>query len=96
MQQSYIYIMTNKKEGTLYVGVTSDLIKRVYQHKEGITGGFTSKYNLQKLVYFEVFEDIKEAILREKKLKKYFRFQKLELIKKFNPDWSDLYEQITA
>jgi len=89
--QSYIYIMTNKKYGTLYIGVTSNLIKRVYEHKNSFIDSFTSKYNLKKLVYYEVFDDINEAIKREKQLKKWKRVWKIELIDKFNPTWKDLY-----
>jgi len=89
--QSYIYIMTNKKYGTLYIGVTSNLIKRVYEHKNSFVNGFTAKYNLKKLVYYEIFEDITEAIKREKQLKKYKRAWKIELIEKINPTWKDLY-----
>ena len=89
--QSYIYIMTNKKYGTLYIGVTSDLIKRVYEHKNSFVDGFTKKYNLKKLVYYEVFEDITEAIKREKQLKKWNRAWKIDLIEKLNPTWEDLY-----
>lgn len=92
MQQSYIYIMSNKKDGTLYIGVTSDLIKRVYEHKNKLTGGFTTKYNLDKLVYFEVFDDIENAIKREKRLKFYQRQWKIDLIEKNNLEWLDLYE----
>ena len=89
--QSYIYIMTNKKYGTLYIGVTSDLIKRVYEHKKSFIDSFTSRYNLKKLVYYEVFDDINEAIKKEKQLKKWKRAWKIELIDKFNPNWKDLY-----
>ena len=89
--QSYIYIMTNKKYGTLYIGVTSNLIKRVYEHKNSFVDGFTSRYNLKKLVYYEIFDDINEAIKREKQLKKWKRVWKIELIEKLNPTWKDLY-----
>ena len=88
---AYIYIMTNKKDGTLYIGVTSDLIKRVYEHKEGFVESFTQKYNLKYLVYFEIFEDITEAIKREKQLKNWKRAWKIELIEKENISWEDLY-----
>ncbi len=94
MEQYYLYIMTNKKNGTLYTGVTNDLIKRVYKHKEGLIEGFTKRYNLKKLVYYEVFNDIREAIKREKAIKKWRREWKIKLIEKMNPDWMDLYDNI--
>ena len=83
--------MTNKKDGTLYIGVTSDLLKRVTEHKTGIIKGFTQRYNLHQLVYYETFGDIDLAIHREKMLKKWQRAWKIELIEKENPDWDDLY-----
>lgn len=91
---SYIYILASQKNGTLYTGVTSDLIKRVYQHKTKMIKGFTSKYNVKNLVYFEVFDDITEAILREKRIKKWKRAWKLKLIEKENPYWKDLSETL--
>ena len=91
---SYVYIMASQRNGTLYIGVTSDLIKRVYEHKEKLIKGFTSKYNVNKLVYFEVHSDIAEAILREKRIKKWNRVWKLKLIEKINPHWKDLYETL--
>ena len=92
----YIYILANKRNGTLYVGVTGDLIRRVYQHREGTTGGFTHKYGVKRLVYFEVCEDAYEAIRREKQLKAWKRNWKLELIEKSNPDWRDLYDELVS
>lgn len=89
-----IYIITNKKNDTLYIGVTSDLVKRIWEHKEKVVPGFTNKYNLNKLVYYEMFGDINYAIHREKRLKKYKRIQKLKLINEFNPEWEDLYNNI--
>jgi putative endonuclease len=86
--------MTNKKHGTLYIGMTSDLVKRVWEHKEGVVQGFTDKYGLHDLVYFESCETAEGAIHREKRLKKYKREEKIKLIEKDNPDWNDLYEQI--
>ncbi|MBN2722305.1 MAG: GIY-YIG nuclease family protein [Campylobacterales bacterium] len=80
--------------GTLYIGVTSNLSKRVYEHKRGFIDGFTQKYNLKKLVYYEIFDDIVDAINREKQLKKYKRDKKIELINLFNPSWKDLYESV--
>jgi len=80
--------------GTLYIGVTSNLSKRIYEHKQGFIDSFTKKYNLKKLVYYEIFDDIAEAINREKQLKKYKRDKKIELINLFNPNWKDLYESV--
>jgi len=88
--QSAVYFMTNKNNTVLYIGVTSNLIKRVYQHKIKAYKGFTQKYNCDKLVYFEVFSDINEAIEREKKLKKGNRKRKKNLVNKENPEWNDL------
>lgn len=88
--------MTNKLQGTLYIGVTSNLIKRDFEHKTGVCDGFTKRYNLNKLVYYEVFDDISEAIAREKRLKKYLRFQKIALIEKMNPAWEDLSKSLAA
>ena len=93
-KQSFIYIMANQKNGTLYVGVTNDLIRRVYEHKNKLIKGFTEKYDLIKLVYYEIFENIEAAIKREKQLKGGFRQRKLDLINNFNKDWEDLYEQL--
>ena len=87
---AYVYIMFNKKLGTLYIGVTTDIVKRIYEHKNKILKGFTSKYNLDKLGYYEVFDDIENAILREKQLKAGSRENKIKLIEKINPDWEDL------
>jgi putative endonuclease len=95
MKTSFIYIITYKKYGTLYTGVTSNLEKRIHQHKLREIKGFSTKYNLNKLVYYEIFEDITEAIYREKKLKHFLRSQKIKLIETLNPEWSDLYEKIT-
>ncbi len=94
MKQYYTYILTNKKDGTLYVGVTSNLIKRVYEHKNKFVDGFTKKYHLDKLVHYEIFNDPKNAIQREKRLKKWDRNWKVELIEKDNPHWKDLYESL--
>ncbi len=91
---SFVYIITNKKRGTLYIGITSDLAARIYQHKHKLTKGFSSKYNLDCLVYYEVFEEITEAIYREKKLKHLLRRQKIDLIEAMNPEWRDLYLEV--
>ena len=90
----YIYIMTNKMNTVLYTGVTNDLIRRVYEHKEKLTSGFTSKYNVTKLVYYEVCEDAYQAISREKQIKGGSRKKKVDLINAFNPGWKDLYNEI--
>ena len=94
MKTYYDYIMASKKNGTLYIGVTDDLIDRVYQHKQGFVPGFTKKYNVKNLVYFEETSDIKSAITREKQLKKWNRQWKINLIEKTNPDWKDLYDDL--
>ena len=94
MKYGYVYIMTNRKNGTLYVGVTSDLIKRIYEHKNGLSEGFTKKYGLKNLVYFEICEEITTAIAREKLLKAGSRKKKIELIESINIDWRDLYPDL--
>ncbi|MEO1656345.1 MAG: GIY-YIG nuclease family protein [Pseudomonadota bacterium] len=86
-----VYIMTNQKRGTLYIGVTSNLAKRVYEHREGLTPGFTSKYGLKRLVWYEGFERMSEAVAAEKRMKRWRRQWKIELIEKENPDWRDLW-----
>ena len=90
----YVYLLSNKKRGTLYVGVTSDLIKRVYEHKNGIVEGFTKRYGLHRLVYYEVAEDAETALTREKQIKKWKRVWKLKLIEEHNPEWMDLYNSL--
>ena len=96
MKQSFIYIMTNKLNTVFYIGVTENLIKRVYQHKNKLVSGFTEKYNINKLVYYEIYEDITEAIKREKQLKGGSRQKKIDLIKNHNPKFTDLYEEIAS
>lgn len=86
--------MSNQKNGTLYIGVTSDLIKRVYEHKNNFVDGFTKKYNLHNLVYYELFNNIEDAIEREKQIKCWHREWKINLIEKMNPNWEDLYKDI--
>ena len=95
MKEYYVYIMASKRNGTLYTGITSDLIQRVWQHKSGEIKGFTSKYKVNMLVYYEIHEDVLEAIKREKNIKAWKRSWKLELIEKTNPLWDDLYHSIT-
>jgi putative endonuclease len=90
MKTYYVYILASKRNGTLYTGVTSNLMKRIYEHKNKLIDGFTKKYNVDKLVYYEKTNDIKLAIIREKQLKKWNRKWKLELIEKMNPYWDDL------
>ena len=94
MQESYVYILANKRNGTLYVGVTADLIDRIWQHKQNLTPGFTTRYKVTNLVYYEIYTDITEAIAREKLLKKWRRVWKLKLIERMNPNWVDLYDLI--
>ena len=86
-----MYILASRRNGTLYIGVTSDLIKRVHEHKNNLASGFTEKYNVHGLVYFEATDDVNSAIRREKQIKKWNRSWKIELIEKDNPDWRDLY-----
>ncbi|MEA2064558.1 MAG: GIY-YIG nuclease family protein [Gemmatimonadota bacterium] len=91
MKTYYVYILASKRNGTLYIGVTNDLVRRVYEHKNNLFAGFTSKYGVHRLVYYERFENIEYAIQREKRLKKWNRAWKLALIEKENPNWEDLY-----
>jgi putative endonuclease len=86
--------MTNKDNKVLYTGVTNDIKKRIYEHKNKLTEGFTKKYNVTKLVYYEVFEDIENAILREKQIKGGARKQKVQLVNSMNREWHDLYEEL--
>ena len=90
----YVYILASKRNGTLYVGVTSDLARRVSEHRDGVVPGFTKKYGVKRLVYFESFGDIHDAIHRESRLKKYKREWKMNLIQKDNAVWNDLYETV--
>ena len=92
----YVYILTNFTNTTLYIGVTNNLVKRVYEHKSKLTPGFTATYNITKLVYYEIGKDINEAIAREKQLKSGSRKKKVELIDKMNPGWNDLYNEING
>jgi len=93
-RQPAVYIMTNKRNGTLYTGVTCDLIKRVYQHKEGVSDGFTKKYQCKQRVYYEQFDEMIAAIAREKQIKAGSRKKKLTMIESVNPTWNDLYETL--
>ena len=90
----FVYIMASQRNGTLYIGVTSDLVKPVYQHRNGLVEGFTKKYGVKMLVHFEVSESVSAAIQRETSLKRWPRRWKLSLIEKSNPQWCDLYDEI--
>jgi len=92
MKNYYVYILASKKNGTLYIGATNNLLKRVYEHKSKMVEGFTKKYNIHKLVYYEQTNSIQSALSREKQLKKRYRKWKIELIEEMNPDWKNLYE----
>ena len=94
MKKFYIYILASKKNGTLYTGVTNNIIRRVHEHKTKFKEGFTKKYNVDKLVYFEEFGSIVDAITREKRIKTWKRQWKIELIEKLNPKWVDLYNDL--
>jgi putative endonuclease len=90
----YVYILASRRNGTLYIGVTSDLIKRVFEHKEGLIAGFTQRYGVKLLVYYEQHTTAESAIRREKQIKEWQRKWKLELIEKTNPEWRDLYDEL--
>jgi putative endonuclease len=94
-KQPAVYILSNQRHGTLYIGVTSNLVLRIWQHKNNLVAGFSQKYTLHKLVYFELLDDMDTAIVREKRLKKWNRKWKIGLIEEKNPEWNDLYSDIT-
>ena len=94
MKHYWVYILCSGRNGTLYVGVTSDIARRVYEHKEGLCKGFTSRYKVDRLVYAEIFEQIDEARHREMCIKNWKRAWKLRLIESVNPEWNDLYETL--
>ncbi|KOR36019.1 MULTISPECIES: GIY-YIG nuclease family protein [Planktothricoides] len=94
MKNYFIYILASKYNGTLYIGVTNDLLKRVYEHKNNFVDGFTKQYGVHRLVYYEVFNSIESAINREKQIKKWRREWKINLIEKDNPKWDDLYDSL--
>ncbi len=94
MKQFYVYILASKERGTLYIGLTSDLIKRVYEHKNNLADGFTKKHSVKMLVYYEVHDNFESAVTREKRLKKWNRAWKIELIEDFNQGWKDLYDSL--
>ena len=93
-KQYYIYIATNQRNTVFYTGVTNDLYKRMYEHKNKLVEGFTKKYNINKLVYYEIFNDIYAAITREKQIKNLVRRKKIKLIESMNPKWKDLMEEL--
>jgi len=95
MVMFYVYMLASRRDGTLYLGVTKDLVRRTYQHKEKLLPGFTSRYDVRRLVWFEVYDDPVHAIEREKEIKKWRRAWKIALIEKENPAWKDLYADIT-
>ncbi len=93
-RQYYVYIMTNRYNTVLYTGITNDLTRRVYEHKSGVGGGFTSKYTITKLVYYEGTVDVRSAIAREKQIKAGSRKKKVDLVNAMNPQWRDLYDDL--
>ena len=93
-KQYYIYLLANKKNGTLYTGITNDLLRRIYEHKKNLLPGFTAKYNIHNLVHYEQSESIETAIQREKQIKNWKRSWKIELIEQHNPYWRDLYQDL--
>lgn len=90
----YVYILASRRDGAIYVGITNDLVRRVYEHRIKAVPGFTTKYNITRLVWFDIYDDPVSAISREKELKKWKRAWKVQLIEKDNPNWDDLYESI--
>ncbi|MFO1000981.1 MAG: GIY-YIG nuclease family protein [Planctomycetaceae bacterium] len=94
MKQPAVYILASQRNGTLYIGVTSDLVQRVWQHKNDVFEGFTKEYGVHMLVWYELHEDMETAIIREKRLKKWNREWKLRLIEEKNPDWKDMYDTV--
>jgi putative endonuclease len=92
----YVYIMSNKRQGTLYVGVTSNLSRRAWEHRERAVDGFTKRYGLTRLVHYEFYDDIRNALQREKNLKHWPRLWKLALVQEANPEWADLYEALNS
>ncbi|MNN49502.1 GIY-YIG nuclease superfamily protein [compost metagenome] len=96
MKQPAVYILATKKNGTLYIGVTSNLVARTWQHREHVVEGFSKRYNVIQLVWFELHETMESAILREKQLKKWNREWKLRLVDEANPEWRDLWEEIVG
>jgi len=96
MRDYYVYIFASRKNGTLYIGVTNDLVKRIWEHRSDLVEGFTQKYGVHRLVWFESTPDVTAAIEREKRIKKWRRAWKVDLIERMNPSWTDLYESIAG
>ena len=96
MNSYYVYILASRRNGTLYIGVTNDLVRRVYDHRNNTIEGFTKKYGVKMLVYYEPYKDIRDALTREKRMKTWKRQWKIDLIESANPDWKDLYSQIIS
>lgn len=94
MKQPCVYLLASKRNGTLYCGVTSDLVKRVWEHKHDMAKGFTSRYGVHRLVWYEAHESMESAIVREKRIKNWKRPWKIDLVEEKNPEWKDLYEQV--
>jgi putative endonuclease len=94
--QFFVYILASRKHGTLYIGMTNDLLRRTYEHREGMIEGFTRRYGVKRLVYYETYQNVRDAIQREKALKEWRRDWKIALIERENPDWSDLYYGIAG
>jgi putative endonuclease len=94
MKNFYVYILCSKRNGTLYIGATSNIVKRIYEHKQGVMKGFTKRYNVHRLVWYEKHETVESAITREKQLKKWNRSWKIRLIEEQNSQWNDLYEKL--
>ena len=94
MKTYYVYILASKRNGILYIGITNNLMNRVYQHKQGMVKGFTKKYHVDKLVYYEETNNVNSAISREKQMKKWKRNWKISLIERTNPEWKDLYNNL--
>ncbi|MBP1091599.1 GIY-YIG nuclease family protein [Bradyrhizobium diazoefficiens] len=92
----YVYLLASKKYGTLYIGVTNDIVRRIYEHKSKVVAGFSKRYSVDRLVWFEIYDDPVTAIEREKELKKWWREWKVRLIEEKNPQWIDLYPQIAS
>jgi putative endonuclease len=95
-KEFFVYVLASDRNGTLYIGVTSDLIRRIHEHKNDVVDGFTKTYGVHRLVHFEIFSTAETAIQREKNLKHWIRQWKVELIEKSNPTWRDLYDEIAA
>ena len=96
MKSYYVYILSNKYDNVLYIGITNDLIRRVFEHRNNLVKGFTCKYNCNKLLWYEKTENVESAIIREKQMKKWKRVYKNNLISKMNPDWIDLYDELLS